>query len=53
MYEELIAFLLGKKEDFTDEDLNEFLRLLAETLSVAPEYEMFEKQAIVESMMDR
>ena len=52
MYEELIAFLLGKKDEFTDEDLNEFMSLLVKALDLSPEYEILEKQTLVENMMD-
>lgn len=52
MYEELIAFLLGKKDEFTDEDLNEFMSLLIKALDLSLEYEILEKQTLVENMMD-
>lgn len=53
MYEELVAFLLGKKEEFTDEDLEEFMKLLADAFNAKPEYHLLEKFGLVESMMDK
>ena len=53
MYEGLIAYLLGKKEEFTDEDLDEFIDLLKGALEISEEYMMLEKQTIIESMVDK
>lgn len=52
MYEELIAYLLGKKNDFTDADLEEFIELLNNALEVTDEYELHRKQSVIENMVD-
>lgn len=52
MYENLIAFLLGKKNELTEDELNEFMELLVKALNVEEEYETLEKQAVVESIVD-
>lgn len=53
MYENLIAFLLGKKDELTDEDLNEFIDLLNLALETTEEYEILEKTMIVDRMVDK
>lgn len=52
MYENLIAFLLGRKGELTDEDLNEFVELLTRALDLAEEYSTLEKQAMIENIVD-
>ncbi|KAI5149769.1 hypothetical protein ENBRE01_1109 [Enteropsectra breve] len=52
MYEEIIAFLLGKKEEFTDDVLDEFIDLLVSALDVTQDYKILRKQALIESMVD-
>lgn len=52
MYESLIAFLLGKKEELTEEELNEFMDLLVKAMDVYEEYETVEKQSFVEKIVD-
>lgn len=52
MYENLIAFLLGRKTELTEEDLNEFMELLVRALDVEEEYEALEKQAVIENIVD-
>lgn len=51
MYEDLIAFLLGKKEEFTDDDLDEFIDLLNKALEITEEYDIHRKQSIIENMV--
>jgi len=53
MYEELIAFLLGKREEFTDDDLDNFIELLSQALEISEDYSTIKKQHIIDSMMDR
>lgn len=53
MYEELVAFLLGKKDEFTDDDLDKFIDLLNNALEITEEYDIHKKQFIIENMVDR
>lgn len=52
MYEELIAFLLGKKSELSEEDLGEFMDLLCNALEVSDECKALEKHQIIENMVD-
>ncbi|ELA40943.1 uncharacterized protein VICG_02032 [Vittaforma corneae ATCC 50505] len=52
MYENLIAFLLGRKTELTEEDLNDFMELLVKALNVEEEYETLEKQTVIENIVD-
>lgn len=52
MYEELIAFLLGKKSELSEEDLREFMDLLCNALEVSEECKTLEKHSIIENMVD-
>lgn len=52
MYEELIAFLLGKKSELSEEDLREFMDLLCNALEVSEECSTLEKHSIIENMVD-
>ncbi|KAL6121356.1 hypothetical protein NUSPORA_01732 [Nucleospora cyclopteri] len=49
MYEQLLAFLLGKKSEFTKEDIDEFIKLLTDALEIVPEYQMIEKKYILDN----
>ncbi|KAI4292596.1 hypothetical protein PAPHI01_1870 [Pancytospora philotis] len=51
MYEDLIAYLLGKKQEFTDDDLDEFIDLLNIALEITDEQELHRKQSIIENMV--
>jgi hypothetical protein len=53
MYEDLIAYLLGKKMDITNDDLDEFMDILGRVLEISEEYGILEKQSIIEGMVDR
>ncbi len=52
MYEELVQFLLGKKEEFTEVDLDEFIDLLNKALDIVDEYDICKREAIIENMVD-
>lgn len=52
MYENIIAFLLGKKTELTEDDLNEFMELLIRALDVDEEYGALEKQSVIENIVD-
>lgn len=53
MYEELIQFLLGKKEEFTEDDLDEFIDLLNKALDIVDEYDICRKQTIIENIITK
>lgn len=52
MYEELIQFLLGKKEELTNDDMDEFIELLNDALETTEEYNIYTKQNIIEKIVD-
>lgn len=52
MYEELVQFLLGKKDEFTEEDLDEFIELLNKALDIVDEYDICKRESIIENMVD-
>lgn len=52
MYENIVAFLLGKKTELTEDDLNEFMELLIQALDVDEEYGALEKQSVIENIVD-
>lgn len=52
MYENLVAFLLGKKTELSEEELNEFMELLVKALDVEEEYSTLEKQSVIENIVN-
>lgn len=52
MYENLVEFLLGKKSELSDEEMNEFMELLSKAMDVTEEYQELEKQSIIENIIN-
>lgn len=52
MYENLVAFLLGKKSELTNEEMKEFMELLCKAMDVTEEFQILEKQSIIENIID-
>ncbi|KAM0681295.1 hypothetical protein GINT2_000494 [Glugoides intestinalis] len=52
MYENLVAFLLGKKTELSEEELNEFMELLVRAIDVEEEYSTLEKQSVIENIVN-
>ena len=53
MYEKLVAYLLGKRNGLSEKDICDFFDLLADSFKVGPEYLIFSKYCLIESMMDK
>lgn len=52
MYENLVAFLLGKKSELSHEEMNEFMELLCKAMNVSEEYQLLEKESIIENIIN-
>lgn len=52
MYENLLEFLMGKKSELTEEELNQFMELLCQAFDVTNEYHTLEKQQVIDNIID-
>lgn len=52
MYEDLIQFLLGRKDELSEQDVEEFMDLLGRALEVHDYCQGLEKESVIESMVE-
>lgn len=52
MYENLVAFLLGKKSELSNEEMREFMELLCNAMNLTEEFQTIEKESIIENIID-